>query len=207
MDPLLAEDSSAFEDIALLKKDEILAIPGIIEYFTSTGNCGGMANYLFKVPGGTKIPILKVENGSADMSWLIGELNKEIPDGKMKLIKIISSFGHAFTLICYNQEERGFVELIQAGQGEYSVQDSLKKGQGNIFSTESLIAKLWEITENGSQSNEYFKELFLLDKPDSPFGIIQMDIKLLDMTPEQYAEQLLNKSLNPDKYTEKSESV
>lgn len=201
MNPFLDEAQSNFNEIAFLKKDEILAIPGIKEYLTSTGNCGAMANYLFDVPSDAEMPTLKVKNGSADMGFLIGELNKEIPDGKMKLIKINSSFGHAFTLICYNQGKQGFVELIQAWQGEYSVQDSLRKGLDNIFSTKLLIAKLWEITLNGPQSNEYFKELFLLDKPNAPFGIKQMDIKLLDMTPEQYAEQLISKSLNPDKYT------
>ncbi len=200
MAPLLEEDLSNFDAIALLKKDEILAIPGIIEYFTSTGNCAAMADYLFNAADDTEGTTVKDETADMDMSCLIGELHEKVPRNKMKLIRILSNFGHAFTLICYNQEGLGFVELIQAWQGEYSVQDSLSKGLGNIFPTDRLIAMLSEIEKVGS-SHRYFQKLFLLDKPNAPFGIKQMDIKLLDMTPEQYAEQLISKSLNPDKYT------
>lgn len=100
--------------------------PGIRECVTETGNCGGVANFLFE--GNTS-------TDEDDFNKLMQELREEVPEDKVKLIKIQANIGHVFTLICYKQGDKTVVELIQAWQGKYSVKKSLNDaGVKNIYS-------------------------------------------------------------------------
>lgn len=166
--------------------------PGIRECVTETGNCGGVANFLFE--GNTS-------TDEDDFNKLMQELREEVPEDKVKLIKIQANIGHVFTLICYKQGDKTVVELIQAWQGKYSVKKSLNDaGVKNIYSNSELadIFDAMHTDMTNETGRRFYDQVFLeadLKQGINKFEITHLDVKTLNERPGQYAERIASKEL------------
>lgn len=169
-------------------KDILMKYAGIRALIA--GNCGELANFLYEVE---ENPEPSVGNFDA----FIKELEQEVPENMVKLIRAQSNIGHAFTLICYRQDENTIVELIQAWLGKYSVTDSLSSA--NYYTNHELAKMFNDMHEslNIDSSKKYFKHVFLLDndKKIDKFEIMYYDSKILHETPEEYAKRIASKGM------------
>lgn len=184
------------EQIIEVNGEEILRdYPVIKKYVTETGNCGGLADFLYEE---------KEESSEGNFDVFIEELGQEVPIDTVKLIRVQANIGHAFTLICYKQNDETVIELIQAWQGEYSVKKSLDSAAGNFYVKDRLVHKFRVMHESikSKQGSRYFNEVFLgvvLDKKKNinNLEITHLNIKnLVGEKPETYAERIAKRRID-----------
>lgn len=186
-------ESIDFEQIIEQKGMEILEkYPEIRARVTETGNCGALANFLYE----------EEENPSeGNFDEFINELGQEVHENKVKLIRVVSNIGHDFTLICYNQNDKTVIELIQAWQGEFSVKKSLEDETGNFYTNYELvnIFRAMHKSIKSKKGRRYFNKVFLgvaLDVNSiEHFDIKNWGVKILNEQPEEYAERIASKRI------------